>query len=243
MDCCWRRNLRRSIAPSSALIVGRGAVCSAMITADIEDKPIEEILDVSPLLRRKFITLQLIGKGGVRRKSHARALGANKSLRLATVGQGVTVTLLSVISVLPRIKQGRRPHASHCAGERRLFHWPHLEARQGSFALRNWAPLPFMACDKLNTCRPTADAGNFQEMTDSANIVRSQQVCRPEFSPVQNQRYRSRLAFGASGLIVILAAVAFFAGDHRAAAIIAGQACLVVCLTYGAAKRDRARLA
>jgi hypothetical protein len=60
---------------------------------------------------------------------------------------------------------------------------------------------------------------------------------------VQNQRYRSRLAFGASGLIVFLAAVAFFAGDHKAAAIIAGQACLVFCLTYGAAKRDRARLA
>jgi hypothetical protein len=54
---------------------------------------------------------------------------------------------------------------------------------------------------------------------------------------------RSRLAFGASGLIVILAAVAFFAHEHRAAAIIAGQACLVFCLTYSAAKRDQARLA
>jgi hypothetical protein len=48
------------------------------------------------------------------------------------------------------------------------------------------------------------------------------------------------LAFGACGLIVISAAAASFAGGHRAAAIIAGQACLAFCLTYSAAKRDRA---
>jgi hypothetical protein len=59
---------------------------------------------------------------------------------------------------------------------------------------------------------------------------------------MQNQRYRSQLAFGLSGLTAILAAVAFFAGDHRAAAIIAGQAGLVFCLTYSAVKRDRGRI-
>ncbi len=58
---------------------------------------------------------------------------------------------------------------------------------------------------------------------------------------MENQRFRFRLAFGACGLIAILAAAAFFAGGHRVAAIIAGQACLVFCLTYSAAKRYRAR--
>jgi hypothetical protein len=40
--------------------------------------------------------------------------------------------------------------------------------------------------------------------------------------------------------MVISAAVAFIAG-HKAAAIIATQALLGFCLTYTAAKRDRAR--
>jgi hypothetical protein len=52
---------------------------------------------------------------------------------------------------------------------------------------------------------------------------------------VINRRHR--------GLSVISAAVAFSSGGHKAAAIIATQALLVCCLTYTAAKRDRARRA
>jgi hypothetical protein len=39
----------------------------------------------------------------------------------------------------------------------------------------------------------------------------------------------------------ISAAAAFFAGDQKAAAIIATQALLASCLAYTAAKRDRVR--
>ena len=41
--------------------------------------------------------------------------------------------------------------------------------------------------------------------------------------------------------MVIFAAASFFTGDHKAAAIIATQALLALCLTYTAAKRDRPR--
>ena len=63
-----------------------------MLTPKTKGKPVEEILDVSPLLRLEFITFQLIGKSGIRRKSHARALGTNKSLWLATTGRGIAGT-------------------------------------------------------------------------------------------------------------------------------------------------------
>ena len=76
-----------------------------MRTPDIKDKPIEEILDVSALLRLKFIALQLIREGGVRRKSRAGALGTNKSLWLATAGHEVAGTQLGVMPVLPGIEQ------------------------------------------------------------------------------------------------------------------------------------------
>ena len=91
---------------SSTLIFGRDAESSTALAPDIKDKPIEEVLDVSPLLRLKFITLQLIGKGGVHRKRHARALGANKSLWLATAGRGGAETELGVIPMFPGIEQG-----------------------------------------------------------------------------------------------------------------------------------------
>jgi hypothetical protein len=58
---------------------------------------------------------------------------------------------------------------------------------------------------------------------------------------MQYQRFQPRLVFGACGLIVVFAAVAFYAGDHKAAAIIATQALIVFCFAYSAAKRNRAR--
>jgi hypothetical protein len=60
-----------------------------------------------------------------------------------------------------------------------------------------------------------------------------------ELSAVQNQQLRRQLVFGACGLMVIAAAATFFAGDHTAAAIIAGQAWITCFITYAATKRGR----
>ena len=39
--------------------------------------------------------------------------------------------------------------------------------------------------------------------------------------------------------MALFAAAAFFTGDHKAAATIATQALLALCITYAAARRDR----
>jgi len=83
--------------------------CKALrkfLQRNIEDKPIEEILGCEPTAPRKVSPLQLIGKSGYAAKVIARALGADKSLRLATAGDGVAGTLLGVIPVLRESKQG-----------------------------------------------------------------------------------------------------------------------------------------
>jgi hypothetical protein len=49
------------------------------------------------------------------------------------------------------------------------------------------------------------------------------------------------LAFGACGLIVMFAVLALLAGDPKAAAIMATQALLALCLACSASKRERAR--
>ena len=58
---------------------------------------------------------------------------------------------------------------------------------------------------------------------------------------MQIRRFRSQLAFGACGLMVMSAAVAYFAGDHKAAALIAAQALMASCLTGAAALAARVR--
>lgn len=58
----------------------------------------------------------------------------------------------------------------------------------------------------------------------------------------QNQGFRSPITFGLAGLMVIFSATAFLVGDHRAAGIIAGQACVALCLVYTAAKRSKKAL-
>jgi uncharacterized MnhB-related membrane protein len=54
---------------------------------------------------------------------------------------------------------------------------------------------------------------------------------------------RSRIAFGLSGVVAVGAVVAFFAGDHRAAEILAGQACLTFWLVYAATKARQKKTA
>ena len=59
---------------------------------------------------------------------------------------------------------------------------------------------------------------------------------------MQIRGIRSPVAFGLTGLMLVCSAAAFWVGDHRAAGIIAGQACIVLCLAYTAAKRSRKAL-
>lgn len=56
---------------------------------------------------------------------------------------------------------------------------------------------------------------------------------------MQIQRVRSPVAFGLAGLMIACSAASFWVGDHKAAGIIAGQACIVLCLAYSAAKRSK----
>jgi len=49
---------------------------------------------------------------------------------------------------------------------------------------------------------------------------------------------RQKIAFACAGVMAISAVVAFFAGGHRGAAIIAGQTGVAFCLAYAAAKKD-----
>jgi hypothetical protein len=56
---------------------------------------------------------------------------------------------------------------------------------------------------------------------------------------MQNQGSRSPVAFALAGVIIVCSAAAFLVGDHRAAGIIAGQACIALCLAYTAAKRSK----
>jgi hypothetical protein len=58
---------------------------------------------------------------------------------------------------------------------------------------------------------------------------------------VQGRKFHPRLAFGACGLIVLVAAVTFLFGSHREAEMFAGQAVFFLCITYSAYRRDRAR--
>jgi len=53
----------------------------------------------------------------------------------------------------------------------------------------------------------------------------------------KKQQLRRQLVFGACGLMVIAAATTFFAGAHKAAKIIAGQAWIACFITYAATKR------
>jgi hypothetical protein len=58
-------------------------------------------------------------------------------------------------------------------------------------------------------------------------------------SSMQIRAIRSPVAFGLTGLMIACSAAAFLVGDHRAAGIIAGQACIVLCLAYTAAKKSK----
>jgi hypothetical protein len=60
---------------------------------------------------------------------------------------------------------------------------------------------------------------------------------RPD--PMHTDRIRARLTLGACGVVVISSAAAFFAGDPKAAAIIATQALLAICLAFAATRRER----
>jgi hypothetical protein len=56
---------------------------------------------------------------------------------------------------------------------------------------------------------------------------------------MQNQGIRFSVAFGLAGLMIVCSAAAYLVGDHRAAGIIAGQACIALCLAYIAAQRSK----